>query len=700
MKKITFLILLVFIKYVGAQNDSLMNGNFELGDCSGWEMISGDVPFTTPTQPFTFINPFPTICDTSDQHSIVSGGFDPVTGVPKVFPDGGSFSLMLGDGTGIGNDAAKAKQIFKVDSLKSALAWSSAIILNDPGHVAEEQPYFTMRVFNQLGDTIYKNEVLVTTSMDPDFIAYSGGYYTPWITKYVNLNSYVGEDIAVEFTVGDCAQGGHYAYAYLDVDVVESSPCLFLEIEIDSTFNATCAQPGYVSMQINDGIPPYSYLWSTGDTSSYIQPTERGIYELSITDSSGCTKSKAVFINGPEYDSNFDYGVNLSNGIFRPGQLTTLYLNVYNKGCVDTAGQLNFVFATNTSLNYVSPAPDVVIGDTLIWNISGLIDSNFTPYVGVLTDTSANIGDTLCFDVFVTPTINDMEVSNNYLRYCAPVVNSYDPNYKEVFPKGECSPNYVLSNQKLTYVVHFQNTGTAPAINIHIMDTLSADLDINSIKIIGQSHQGLVTEVLNGNTLDFQFDNINLPSSSFQEIDSHGYVMFEIEPINGVMHNSLVENRVGIYFDYNDPIITNTVFNTFVDSIPHQQTILNETSATSYELNSITYDSSGTYYQNLYNVDGCDSLIILNLTITPASISENSIGQYVEIYPNPTNDVLNINTIDKSITYNVQLINAVGKTIYEGSNIKQLNIGHLSNGVYIIRLYSKDFNIIQKVFKE
>jgi uncharacterized repeat protein (TIGR01451 family) len=701
MKNLYLLLALLATQFLIAQNDSLVNGDFESGDFTGWELFEGAVN----ANPFEMIN-IVSVTPPSSQHAINSVSNDPVVGtaLPRVCPNGGFYSVELGDGTGTGGLASRIKQTFLVDSIDNALAYHFSLVMESPdAHYVGEMPFFSARVVDQNGDTIYNKEILpldANSGGDSDFIAYSAGVYLPWKTNYVDLSGYVGEYVTLEFTSGDCAQSGHYAYAYVEAESIVPTPCMFLDFTFDSIQNVTCAQQGYLSSFINDGIPPYNYMWNTGETTSYIEPLVRGIYGVSITDSAGCNISKSVFVNGPEYIADFDYGVNLSNGVFRPGQLTTLFLDVFNKGCMDTTGQLYFVFDDLTSLNYVSLAPDSIFGDTLMWNLAGLIDSNFSPYIGILTDTSANIGDTLCFDIFVTPTLNDVDTSNNYLHYCTAVVNSYDPNYKEVFPKGKCNPNYVLNNQRLTYVVHFQNTGTASAINVHVMDTLNALLDINSLKVVGQSHSDLITEVINGNILDFQFDNINLPSSGFQEIDSHGYVMFEIEPISGILDNSLIENKVGIYFDYNEPIITNTVFNTFVDSIPHQETILNETTTISYELNGVVYDSSGTYTQEFYSVVGCDSVVILNLTVTPTGVQDIYRGDEVVLYPNPISSILNVGGLNEVKDYEIIIYNTLGEVVFNGVNSTEVNLSNLPQGVYSFRLKTGNTILTKKIVKQ
>lgn len=52
--------------------------------------------------------------------------------------------------------------------------------------------------------------------------------------------------------------------------------------------NDTGGGNGNVSLNIAGGMPPYSYLWNTGDTTFSINSLSAGIYEVTVTDQNGC----------------------------------------------------------------------------------------------------------------------------------------------------------------------------------------------------------------------------------------------------------------------------------------------------------------------------------------------------------------------------------------------------------------------------
>ena len=74
-------------------------------------------------------------------------------------------------------------------------------------------------------------------------------------------------------------------------------------------------------------------------------------------------------------------------------------------------------------------------------------------------------------------------------KWIIPIVNSYDPNDIKVNPIGVCDKHYILPSQKVQYIVRFQNTGNAKAIDITVKDTLSSFIDMTSIEVLFSSHK-------------------------------------------------------------------------------------------------------------------------------------------------------------------------------------------------------------------
>ena len=121
----------------------------------------------------------------------------------------------------------------------------------------------------------------------------------------------------------------------------------------------------------------------------------------------------------------------------------------------------------------------------------------------------------------------------------------------------------MITDTELKYKIRFQNTGTDTAFTVVVVDTLSANLDVSSLREIITSHP-FTYNVSGQGVLTFTFDNILLPDSNVNEPASHGFIEFTIDqhPSNGI--GTVIENTAEIYFDFNPAIVTNTVTNTIV----------------------------------------------------------------------------------------------------------------------------------------
>jgi uncharacterized repeat protein (TIGR01451 family) len=138
-------------------------------------------------------------------------------------------------------------------------------------------------------------------------------------------------------------------------------------------------------------------------------------------------------------------------------------------------------------------------------------------------------------------------------------VNSgpFDPNDKQGFPVGYGDDHYIRPGTDIEYLIHFQNIGTDTAFNIVVLDTLSNWLDISTVRP-GASSFPYFFEIKSSNILAFNFFNIQLPDSTTNAMGSTGFFKFRISPADTVPLETDIYNSAAIYFDYNQPVITNT----------------------------------------------------------------------------------------------------------------------------------------------
>src|SRR5690606_12009820 len=118
--------------------------------------------------------------------------------------------------------------------------------------------------------------------------------------------------------------------------------------------------------------------------------------------------------------------------------------------------------------------------------------------------TTVNDGDILNFTATINPISGDNNLNDNTFVLEQTVVNSYDPNDKQVLQGTEIT--LPQASEYLDYMIRFQNTGSASAINVVITDVLSSKLDWSSIRPISSSHE-FTTRIINGDFVEFTFEN-------------------------------------------------------------------------------------------------------------------------------------------------------------------------------------------------
>ncbi|MGV3503178.1 MAG: IPT/TIG domain-containing protein [Adhaeribacter sp.] len=149
---------------------------------------------------------------------------------------------------------------------------------------------------------------------------------------------------------------------------------------------------------------------------------------------------------------------------------------------------------------------------------------------------------------------------------CMPILDSFDPNDKQVVPAGFTGAHYTPTNTPLRYTIRFQNTGNDVAYRVVVVDTLPQELDLATLQVGAASHP--FTYTLSGKgrpVLTFTFNNIMLPDSTRDPVGSNGFVQLSIRPRKDLPEKTKVENFADIFFDYNEPVRTNTTVNRIFD---------------------------------------------------------------------------------------------------------------------------------------
>ncbi len=242
----------------------------------------------------------------------------------------------------------------------------------------------------------------------------------------------------------------------------------------------------------------------------------------------------------------------------RPGLKVNYRISVSNPGSIPQTGVAGFKFDPLLTFQSAS-ASGIYAGDSVAWIFSNLLSGQTVQFNAIFSiPTSMPLGATLCSRAIANGNTPDTIIYNNRDSICQTVIGPYDPNDKTAYPGEILTKEEMLSGEGIDYVVRFQNTGTASAINVRVEDTISPLMEAATIRMIASSH---VNEwrIDSGNVLKVFFDNINLPDSGANELLSHGFFRYSIKPKAGTAIGDSIKNTALIYFDFNAPIVTNTV---------------------------------------------------------------------------------------------------------------------------------------------
>jgi uncharacterized repeat protein (TIGR01451 family) len=246
----------------------------------------------------------------------------------------------------------------------------------------------------------------------------------------------------------------------------------------------------------------------------------------------------------------------------RPGFDATYKIVYQNQGTETQSGSVTLNFE-DAILDFISATPNIdsQSANTLSWNFTSLApfesrEITFTLNVNSPMEIPAvNNGDILTFNTQINVVQTDETPADNTFTFSQTVIGSFDPNDKAV---SKSVMALTALDEYLFYTVRFQNTGTAAAENVVVKDMLSSKLNLSTLQIVSSSHSYRAT-LTSGNKLEFFFEGINLPAESQNEPLSHGYITFKIKPKNNLVLNDIIENIAEIYFDFNFPVVTNTV---------------------------------------------------------------------------------------------------------------------------------------------
>lgn len=284
-------ILLFMFPVVLFSQSTCGNLDFENGNLDGWNAFTG------------FWNTIDTLAIPGvvpGRHTIMTGnGLDANTNNKiSVVAPGGLYSCRLGNDE-VHGCADRLTYTLNVGTENSLFVYKYAVVLEDPGHMDEEQPQFEVVLYDSDGmliDPVCGYYQVTASENIPGFESYNNVRFKDWTTVGLDLSPYFGQEITISFTTRDCGQGGHFGYAYIDAFSSEMK-----------LFNVACAGNEYVELSAPIG---FEYVWNPGGlTDQHVSiPVNSGVNEITCTMTSvtGCIVKLATDIQVTEIFPGFE----------------------------------------------------------------------------------------------------------------------------------------------------------------------------------------------------------------------------------------------------------------------------------------------------------------------------------------------------------------------------------------------------------
>lgn len=429
---------------------------------------------------------------------------------------------------------------------------------------------------------------LNTIAVQGDFIYGISNLGADFHSRYSTKTS-VLDTFAINFTNGVSSNNAVYGYRFdgsgtATLNRMHSSTQVVVYAKLYEDVNLNCQYEsgdksgpglnGYFANG-NDTLPFYS-----NDSSEFrmVLPVKSGNWSMVLTDkyhqsSTQVCLSNLAFPNPGNYGKLYlpfsvskpDYDVRVKLGAVHgpqalKGGVESVYIMVDDLGKKASALTLE-LFYTDSS-EYVSSTVSPVISNQgyLKFNlINPQVLPNGKLVVALKVVSLYNLGSGLRYKVSAKLANGDSDNTDNTDSIKQTVVAVLDPNAKHSTPEGKVNDPV----SKISYNIHFQNTGADTAFRVIVVDTLDIAFSLIKLQMTGYSHP-CNFRFEQPNILIWEFENIRLPSGLPEATNNAGYINFEAPLRVPTKKGQVVQNRAHIYFDYQKPVSTNW------DNVEHQ----------------------------------------------------------------------------------------------------------------------------------
>jgi len=344
-------------------------------------------------------------------------------------------------------------------------------------------------------------------------------------------------------------------------------------------------------------------------------------------------------------------------GNFRAGFNGSYLINYENAGTTTLSSTVIFFPDNDVSFVSANVTPTSITTDSVVWVLGPL-----APYqIGIILVTvnvniGIPIGALINSGVRIEPLAGDANTNCN-------------SSYWEIFTTASLDPNDILVDEDtlfttqfpnpplLEYIIRFQNTGNDTAFIVKVLNPIDTfNLQLNSFEFVASSHPVNINWIPWERNLEFKFDNILLPDSNVNEPASHGFIRYRIGPKSTLVAGDSITNNAAIYFDFNQPVLTNTA---------------------------------------------------MTRVVLPTGIISTNTEAGITLAPNPAKDLItvSITSTQKQDRIDLAVVDIFGRVVYKSifhtqQSTFDIDVSEFSNGVYFIKVVSKDNNYCIKFLKQ
>jgi hypothetical protein len=483
------------------------------------------------------------------------------------------------------------------------------------------------------------------------------------------LGGYSSSDIS-----GDKTENGNGGYDYWLIKISDHYNLITGKLYIDSNSNSThdTGEPAVMHNRVTEpGTGDFSFTGPNGD------------FSIAVLDSGNFSAVPAAinfynhvplmhtayFSSIFQTDSLNDFAFQSTGvfndvcasitpmGNFRSGFDASYLINYNNAGTTILSPTIIFFPDNDVSFVSATVTPTSVTTDSVVWALGPLSPfQSGSILVTVNVNVGTPIGTLINSGVRIEPLAGDANT----------ICNS---SYWEIFTTGSVDPNDILVDEDtllttqfpnpplLEYIIRFQNTGNDTAFMVKVLNPIDTfNLQLNTFEFVASSHPVTINWIPWERNMEFEFENILLPDSTINEPASHGFIRYRIRPKSTLVAGDTIKNNVAIYFDFNQPVLTNTA---------------------------------------------------LTEIVLPTGIASTHSEAGITLAPNPAKDLVTVSfsSATKQDRMEIAVFDLFGRVVYQSTfNTPQstfdIDVSEFSNGVYFIKIVSGDNNYCGKFVKQ